>query len=185
MGPPRFARVTDCVWPLPTGTLTKLRLEGFTVSVPLEPDACEVNPGIRDKKKNTQNPERIPLHLQAKFFTRPLLPRQAARRGIRSHCCPMSRPSWLPGSIGLQQLHSASDRKECADHRGALWCMQVGCSECVPLRCTSVLGPVLSQDDTKHLRATILCPYSRRQPNQLPPEWTYEVPTPTFGKMKL
>jgi hypothetical protein len=76
LGPPEFAKVTDCIWLLPTGTGPKLMLEGFAVSVPEEPVACEVSAKMLEKKKSAQNPHRILLRLEPKFFTaRPLVPR--------------------------------------------------------------------------------------------------------------
>jgi hypothetical protein len=72
--PPEFASVTDCVWLLPTETLPKLMVEGFTVSCPVAPDACEVSARIVEKRKNKRNPREISLHLEPKLFTaRPLV----------------------------------------------------------------------------------------------------------------
>jgi hypothetical protein len=74
--PPEFARVTDFVWLLPTETLPKLTFEGFTVSCPVAPDACEESARIAAKKKYKRSPNEISLHLAPKFFTaRPLVPR--------------------------------------------------------------------------------------------------------------
>lgn len=71
---PEFVRVSDCVWLLPTETLPKLMLEGFTVSWLAAPD--EVNARIAPKKKNKRSPHEILLHLEPKVFTaRPLVPR--------------------------------------------------------------------------------------------------------------
>lgn len=77
LGPPGFARVTDCVWLLPTGTLPKLMVEGLTVSVPVELAAAKVDARIIVKqKKSLRNPQRIPFRLEPKFFTAgPLVPR--------------------------------------------------------------------------------------------------------------
>jgi hypothetical protein len=50
--------------------------EGFAISVPVELVACEVNARMAEKKKSAQNPHRILLRLEPKFFTaRPLVPR--------------------------------------------------------------------------------------------------------------
>ena len=77
LGPPEFAKIKDCVWLPTTTSLPKLMFVGLTVSVPAEPAALNVNTRIIvEKKKNPQNPRRIPLHPEPKFFTaRPLVPR--------------------------------------------------------------------------------------------------------------
>lgn len=72
---PEFVRVSDCVWLLPTETLPKLMLEGFTVSCPEPADAGEVKARTTEKKKNKRNPHEISLHLDIRLFTvQPLMP---------------------------------------------------------------------------------------------------------------
>jgi hypothetical protein len=67
--PPEFARMTDCVWLPPTGTVPKLRFEGFTVSCPEAPNAGDVNTRIAEAKRNKRNPREISFHLEPKFST--------------------------------------------------------------------------------------------------------------------
>jgi hypothetical protein len=60
---PAFVRVRVWVWLEPTGTLPKLKLEGFVVSSPTLASAIEERAKTVERSTHTRNPREIP-HLE-------------------------------------------------------------------------------------------------------------------------